>query len=179
MRAMARYVALLRAVNLGKIGKIAMADLRALLTSLECSNVQTLLQSGNAVFDSRARTPADVEKQLETELASRLGLETLVFARTPAQWTAIVKANPFAQMAKDDPGHLVVMVTRGKPKPTALAQLRAPGPEQIEVGEGCLYITYPEGIGRSKLTTNKGWRTLGAVGTARNWNTVQKIAAAL
>ena len=71
------------------------------------------------------------------------------------------------------------MVTRGKPKLAALAQLRAPGPEEIEVGEGCPYITYPAGIGRSKLTANRGWRTLGALGTARNWNTVQKIAAVL
>lgn len=176
---MARYIALLRAVNLGKIGKLAMADFRALLESLECSDVQTLLQSGNAFFDSNTRTASAVEKELETALASRLGLETEVFARTPAQWTAIVNANPCAEMAKRDPSHLVVLVTRGKPKLAALAQLRAPGPEEIEVGEGCLYITYPAGIGRSKLTANRGWRTLGALGTARNWNTVQKIAAVL
>lgn len=176
---MARYIALLRAVNLGKSGKIAMADLRALLDSLECSGVQTLLQSGNAVFDSHTRTTSAVEKELETALAARLGLETEVFARTPTQWTAIVNGNPFAEMAKRDPSHLVVLVTRGKPKRAALAQLRAPGPEEIEVGEGCLYITYPAGIGRSKLTANPGWRTLGVLGTARNWNTVQKIAAVL
>ena len=176
---MARYVALLRAVNLGKIGKIAMADLHHLLVSLECSDVQTLLQSGNAVFDSNTRTTSALERELETALASRLGIATEVFARTPAQWTAIVKANPFAEMAKRDPSHLVVLVTRGKPKQAALAQLRAPGPEEIEVGKGCLYITYPGGIGRSKLSANPGWRSLGVVGTARNWNTVQKIAAAL
>lgn len=176
---MARYVALLRAVNLGKIGKVAMADLRELLESLACSNVRTLLQSGNAVFDSETGTASAVEKVLEAALASRLGLETDVFVRTPTQWAAIVKANPFAEMAKRDPSHLVVLVTRGKPKPAALAQLRAPGPEEIAVGEGCLYITYPEGIGRSKLNANPGWRTLGVVGTARNWNTVNKIAAAL
>lgn len=176
---MARYVALLRAVNLGKLGKIAMADLRDLLESLGCSRVRTLLQSGNAVFDSTTRTTSAVEKELETALAARLGVETEVFARTPAQWTAIVEANPFAVMAKRDPSHLVVLVTRGTPKLAALAQLRAPGPEEIELGEGCLYITYPAGIGRSKLTANPAWRTLGVVGTARNWNTVQKIAAAL
>ncbi len=166
-------------MNLGKIGKIAMADLRDLLESLECSRVQTLLQSGNAVFDSKARTTSAVEKELEAALASRLGLETEVFVRTPAQWAAIVTANPFAEMAKRDPSHLVVLVTRGKPELAALAQLRAPGPEELEVGEGCLYITYPDGIGRSKLSANPGWRALGLVGTARNWNTVQKIAAAL
>lgn len=156
-----------------------MADLRAVLASLECSGVKTLLQSGNAVFDSSTRTPSAVEKELETALAARLGLETDVFARTAAQWTEIVKGNPFTEMAKRDPSHLVVLVTRGKPEPSALAQLRAPGPEEIAVGEGCLYVTYPDGIGRSKLSANPGWRALGVVGTARNWNTVQKIAVVL
>jgi uncharacterized protein (DUF1697 family) len=175
----ARYVALLRAVNLGKVGKIAMADLRKVLESRSCFDVQTLLNSGNAVFGSKTRTTIAVEKELETALASDLGLETEVFARTPREWSAIIDANPFAEMAKRDPSHLVVLVTRGKPQLAALRQLRAPGPEEIEVGEGCLYITYPNGIGRSKLTANPGWRTLGVVGTARNWNTVQKIALVL
>lgn len=176
---MARYVALLRAVNLGKVGKIAMADLREVLASRSCVDVQTLLNSGNAVFGSKMRTTAAVEKDLEAALAARLGLETEVFVRTPEEWAAIVDGNPFAEMATRDPSHLVVLVLRGEPQRAALRQLRASGPEEIEVGEGCLYITYPEGIGRSKLTANPGWRTLGAVGTARNWNTVQKIARAL
>ena len=59
------------------------------------------------------------------------------------------------------------------------AETEEVGPEELELGEGCLYITYPNGIGRSKLNRSAAWKRLGAVGTARNWNTVAKIAAPL
>ena len=176
---MASHVALWRAVNLGKTGKLAMADLRGLLAELKLTDVKTLLQSGNAVFGAKASSSAALEKKLEAACASRLGLETEVFVRSAAEWAAMIEGNPFATMAKRDPAHLVVMVLRGRPHPEALDELRAGGPEELELGDGCLYITYPNGIGRSKLNQHRAWKRLGAVGTGRNWNTVSKIAAAL
>ena len=175
----ATHVALWRAVNLGKVGKLSMTELRELLTELGLSDVKTLLQSGNAVFGAKGTT-ASLEKKLEAACASRLALETEVFVRTAEEWAAIVDANPFTKMAKSDPSHLVVVVLRGRPNADAVEELRcAGGPEEIEVGDGCLYITYPNGMGRSKLDQHRAWKRLGAVGTARNWNTATKIAAAL
>ncbi len=178
---MASHVALWRAVNLGKTGKLAMTDLRDLLAELKLTDVKTLLQSGNAVFGAKASSGAALEKKLEAACASRLGLglETEVFVRSAAEWAAIIEGNPFSTMANRDPSHLVVMVLRGRPHPDALDELRAGGPEELELGDGCLYITYPNGIGRSKLNQHRAWKRLGAVGTGRNWNTVSKIAAAL
>ncbi|MDF2697826.1 MAG: hypothetical protein K0S65_6209 [Labilithrix sp.] len=175
---MATHIALWRAVNLGKTGKLAMAGLRDLLAELKLADVKTLLQSGNAVFSTRGAS-ATLEKKLESACAARFGLKTEVFVRTAKEWTGIIEGNPFAKMAQRDPSHLVVMVLRGRPHADAIAELGKPGPEEVALGEGCLYITYPNGIGESKLNQNPAWKRLGAVGTARNWNTVSKIAAAL
>lgn len=175
---MARRVALLRAVNLGSVGKVAMADLRTICEGLGYTDVKTLLNSGNVVFDAKSKSPATLERELEAACAKKLGLATEIFLRTVEEWTELVEGNVFPQMAKKDPCHLVVFTLRGKPKRAAIDALNAAGPEEVALGKGCLYITYPEGIGRSKLNTNRAWKELGAIGTMRNWNTVLKIAAA-
>ncbi len=146
--ALTTHVALLRAVNVGGRGKVAMADLRALAGDLGFEAPRTLLQSGNLVFRS-APTGAELEALLERESAKRLGLATDFLVRTADQWARIVAANPFAAMAQDDPSHLVVMPLKAPPDAVGLEALRAwlPGREAIEATGRELYITYPDGIG--------------------------------
>jgi uncharacterized protein (DUF1697 family) len=174
------HVALLRAVNVGGRGKIAMADLRQMLNDLGFESPRSLLQSGNLVFRSEA-TGAELEAQLKHEAQTRLGLETHFLVRTADEWAAIVAANPFAKAAKDDPAHLMVMPLTAAPGAIELEGLRAwiPGREAIEAVGRELYITYPDGAGESKLTNAVIERRLDGRGTARNWNTVTKIAALL
>jgi uncharacterized protein (DUF1697 family) len=176
--ALTTHVALLRAVNVGGRGKVAMADLRALLADLGFEAPQSLLQSGNLVFRGRP-TGVALESLLEQEAAARLGLATDFLVRTAAQWADIVAANPFPTMARDDPSHLVVMPLKSPPDAIGLKALRAwlPGHEAIEAVGRELYITYPDSIGASKLTGAVIERRLEARGTARNWNTVTKLAA--
>ena len=71
------------------------------------------------------------------------------------------------------------MFTDRDPDGDALARLAAEhgGPERIAAGGGAVYIHYPDGIGRSKLTNVELEKKLGVVGTARNWNTVTKLLA--
>lgn len=176
--ALTTHIALLRAVNVGGRGKAPMADLRALLADLGFEAPQSLLQSGNLVFCSKA-TGATLETLLERETKARLGLATDYIVRTAAEWDRIVAANPFTAMARDDPSHLLVMALKSAPDGAALEGLRAwiPGREAIESVGLELYITYPDGVGASKLTGAVIERRLGARGTARNWNTVTKLAA--
>ena len=150
---MTLHAALLRGVNVGGRTKVAMADLRALCADLGFADVRSLLQSGNLVFRD-GRAGSKLETLLETEIAKRLGLKTVVFTRTGAEWSAIVDRNPFPDEAARDPGHLVVMVLKGKAKKAAVEalQARVTGPEVIRAGNRELYITYPAGIGRSRLT---------------------------
>jgi len=176
---MATYVALLRAVNVGGRNLIGMSDLRELAAQLRLDAPRTLLQSGNLVFTSVARPTADLERLLESEAAARLGLETDVMVRRAADWQAIIERNPFPREAKDDPSRLLVMVFKQVPKPADVKALRAAisGREVVEAVGAHAYLVYPDGIGRSRLTTALIERTLGTRGTGRNWNTVVKLAA--
>jgi uncharacterized protein (DUF1697 family) len=172
------HIALLRGVNLAGRRAIAMADLRALATELGFTDVTTLLQSGNLVFRSNGKTPAALERLLEAETEKRLGLRTDYYVRTGDEWREVIAGNPFATEAKKDPAHLVVLCLKKAPGAKAfdLLQRTIKGHERV-IGDGRhAYVYYPDGIGRSKLTTAIIDRAIGA-GTARNWNTVTKLAA--
>ena len=174
---MTRCVALLRAVNLVAHNRVAMADLRALLERLGMKEVRSLLQSGNLVFESPSRTTASLEHKLEEATGEALGIRTDFFVRTAQEWNALVAANPFKAEAKADPARLVVMCLKEAPQRAAVGALAQAisGRERVRAGERHAYFVYPDGIGRSRLTTLLIEKKLGTRGTARNWNTVLKL----
>ena len=171
-------IALLRAVNLAGLNTVAMADLRELMTSLGLEDVTTLLQSGNAVF--RSNKPADsLEPMLERAAEKQFGSRIEFFVRTAVEWKAMIAANPFPSEAKADPGHLLAVALKAAPeagKVNALQEI-IKGREVVRAKGRCAYIVYPDGIGRSKLTSALIEKMLGTRGTGRNWNTVLKLAA--
>ena len=172
-------IGLLRGINVGGHAMLAMADLREFLTVLGLRDVRTLLQSGNVVFSGGARGGAALEALLEKEMLKRIGRPTAFLVRSPGEWEDVIAGNPFPGAAKHDPGHLVVMFLKAAPEADAVGALSAgiSGPEVIRAGGRHLYITYPDGMGRSKLTGALIEKKLGTVGTARNWNTVLKLGA--
>ena len=109
------HIGLLRAVNLAGHNMIGMADLREFLAAVGMQEVRSLLQSGNVVFRSGARTAAQLERLLEEAAAKRLGLETDFFIRTTADLNAIIDGNPFPKEARQDPGHLLVVFLKEAP----------------------------------------------------------------
>ncbi len=173
------HVALLRAVNVAGHQQVAMADLRDFLTRLGFADARSLLQSGNLVFRGGTRTGAELERWLESEAAKRLALETAFFVRTAAEWRAVVAHNPFPTQAERDPAHLVVQFLKDAPGAKAVQALQAAitGRETVRADGAHAYIVYPDGIGRSRLTTAVIEKHLGTRSTARNWNTVLKIDA--
>lgn len=176
---MTYYVTLLRGINVGGNSLVAMADLRALLETLKFTDVKTLLQSGNVVFKSKPS--ADLETKLENAISEMAGRPIDCIVCTAIEWENLIAGNPFAKEAKNDPSHLLVMRLKDAPDAKALAALKAAisGPEYFEIKDKNLYLVYPDGIGRSKLTNVLIEKKLGTRGTARNWNTAQKIAALL
>jgi len=171
------HIALLRAVNLAGVNKVSMADLRELLVGLGFTDAQTLLQSGNVVFSGGSKTTTALEQTLERAAAKQLGLQTDFFVRTAKEWHAIIDANPFPREAKDDPGHLLAVIMKDDVDAAAVAALQKAivGREVVRAKGRCAYIVYPDGIGRSKLTSAIIEKKLGTRGTARNWNTVLKL----
>ncbi|MDQ6800384.1 MAG: DUF1697 domain-containing protein [Acidobacteriota bacterium] len=173
-----KYIALLRGINVGGNKKVAMADLLALLKRLGFDDARTLLQSGNLVFRTTRKTAAQLERQLEAEVLKTIGLETKFFVRSEEEWKAVIDANPYPNEAKCDPAHLLVLFLERAPEGENLKALQAAikGRETFRAGGRHLYMVYPDGVGTSKLTHAVIEKKLGMRGTARNWNTVSKLA---
>ena len=169
-------IAVLRAINVGGHGKASMADLRSLLERVGMQDVRSVLQTGNFVFAS-SRTGVALEKLLEREALEALDLRTDVMVRDVAEWTRVVDENPFALEAERDPSHLVVVFLNSAPADGAVEVLRraVKGREIVRGAGRHLYVTYPDGIGDSRLTHAVIEAKLGVRGTARNWNTVRKL----
>ncbi|HET6847270.1 MAG TPA: DUF1697 domain-containing protein [Gaiellales bacterium] len=170
-------VALLRGINLGASRRVAMADLRACLERLGYEDVETLLQSGNAVYRG-TDAAATSERRIERALLEATGLEIPVAVRTARQMAAVVRRNPLAEHASDPKRHHVVFLSE-KPAASRAAALdaKAYDPELFRLHGRELYVWWPEGVHRARLTLPAIERSLGVVGTARNWNTVEKLAA--
>jgi uncharacterized protein (DUF1697 family) len=116
---------------------------------------------------------------LETEAAKQLALDTDFFARTAGEWQAVVGKNPFRKEAERDPGHFVLACLKDAPGGAQVKGLKAAiaGREVVQAAGRHLYIVYPDGIGRSRLTTALIEKKLETRATGRNWNTVLKLLA--
>jgi uncharacterized protein (DUF1697 family) len=175
-----KYVALLRAVNVAGKGMVSMAELRASAERLGLKNVRTILQSGNLLFQA-SKSAAALERQLEAEILRRFHQDVPVIVRSDDQLGRMIDRNPFAREAVEDPGHLLAVFLKRAPAPAEEKSLRSAivGRERIKLDGITLYAVYPDGVGQSKLTAALIDKKLGTRGTARNWNTVLKLQAAM
>jgi len=171
-----RYIALLRGINVGGNKKVAMSDLLALLQRLEFDDARTLLQSGNLVFRTAGKKAAQLERLLEKEVLERLGLETRFFVRSEEEWKSVIARNPFPTEAKRDPARLLVMFLERAVEDEETLRSAIKGRETFRADGRQLYIVYPDGSGTSKFSHAVIEKKLGMRGTARNWNTVLKLA---
>lgn len=158
-------VALLRAINAGIT--LRMEDLRRIAAELGLANPRTYIASGNLLFDGDL-PDAEVKRLLETRLSQHTGKPVGATIRTAAELAAVAAANPFA----DAPGNRVYATFLDEPPPTStLTEHKHRTVEQIALGTREIYVHYPQGMGQSRLTIPAA-----AAGTARNMNTVAKLA---
>jgi uncharacterized protein (DUF1697 family) len=172
---MGRHVALLRAVNVGG-RKLPMAELRALCADIGWKDAATYIQSGNVVFTADG-TSEMLEKQLEEAIARRFGMEVPTIVRSAAEWRGYVPACPFPDAARDTPNWLLLLLSKRPPAADADAALRARSAdgERVALVGDALWIHYPAGSGRTKLTPSLIDRLVGSPTTSRNHNTVLKL----
>jgi uncharacterized protein (DUF1697 family) len=162
------FVVLLRAVNVGGTGKLPMGDLKRLCEKVGFRNVRTYIASGNVVAE-RGGAEDKVKAALEAELQAYAGKPVGVIVRTAAEMAQVVAKNPFPDRAAN---YTVAIFLNHAPPPDALKNVKGQANEEIRLGVREIYVHYPDGMGRSKL------RILTAIdGTARNMNTVAKLAA--
>jgi uncharacterized protein (DUF1697 family) len=170
-------ICMLRGVNLGGHHKIKMDVLRAICTSLKCESPQTLLQSGNVVFRTSNKNLAQLEKQLGTAIEKKLGFRPEVLLRTVPELRDAIARNPFAKRSGIEPSKLVVTFLGSELDAAARKALLAMdiAPEEIHVIGRELYIYFPNGQARPKISWSRTEKILGPAFTSRNWNTVTKL----
>jgi uncharacterized protein (DUF1697 family) len=166
---MTPYVALLRGINVGGNKKVPMARLREVFTDLGLRDVQTLLNSGNAVFisDDSAQT---LEPLLEKAILTQLDQSVRCLVRDLSEVDAVIDANPLPE-AENDGSHFMAVFTASPPDPSVVDM----DPDNIRIGDRVVYQWCREGV----LQAPDIKKVLGKDITGRNWNTVRKIAGLL
>jgi len=167
---MAVTISLLRGVNLGAHHRIKMAELRAVYESVGCRDVQTHIQSGNVIFHGSNASALQIQKAIER----KFGFRPAVIHRTTGELRRVIAGNPFQNV---DPARLLVVFLAEDPGDVARQRIRAlpPAPEEVRVNGRELYIYYPNGMARPKLSMPALEKALNVAGTGRNWNTVTKL----
>jgi uncharacterized protein (DUF1697 family) len=163
---MTRYVALLRAVNVGGTGKLAMTELKAMCVDAGFDHVQTYIASGNVVFESKASSRR-VKSELEARLLAYAGKPVAVFVRTADEMQAVLNRNPFSEKPAN---FTVAIFLDSPPPPDALDRAKGKADEEMRLGSREIYVHYGAGMGRSKLEIPAAMH-----GTARNMRTIAKL----
>jgi uncharacterized protein (DUF1697 family) len=174
---MAVFVSLFRGINVGGNRKVSMVELKAVHEALGLKNVVPYIQSGNVVFHSDETDVAQLQQQIEAAFTEKFGFRSDVMIRTPAELAEIIARTPFQNQPDREPRFLHVIFLAARPDDAAQEALRTSynGPEEIFIIGQEMFVYYPEGAGRTKLTGNLIERKLKTVGTARNWNTVLQL----
>ncbi len=164
---MTKYIALLRAVNVGGTGKLPMADLKSICEDAGFTRVETYIASGNVVFESKA-APSKAKSELEARLLEYAGKPIGVVVRTAPEMRAVLKANPFPEAQAK---YTYAIFLDHRPPHDALDHVAGQSDEKMSLGDREIFVHYPSGMGRSKLKIPAA-----KTGTARNMNTVAKLA---
>jgi uncharacterized protein (DUF1697 family) len=155
-------------VNVGGTGKLPMAELKSMCRDAGFARIETYIASGNVAFESKAGA-AKVKAELEARLLAYLGKPVGVVVRTAAEMAAVLEANPFQ---KAEPKHTYAIFLDQRPPRDALDHAVGQTVEKMSLGDREIFVHYENGMGRSKLRIPAA-----KTGTARNMNTVAKLAA--
>lgn len=175
---MAIQIALFRGINVGKAKRIAMADLRTMFESLGFSNVRTLLNSGNVVFEAGRSSTKTSAKRIGDALVDATGVSANTIVLTAAGLDAAAAGNPFLDRMDDPSRMLVGFITAGAERAPLQALVDAAGAdEHVALGPDALYLWCPDGILDSAFGAKLVGPKFRDLVTSRNWSTVRKLQA--
>jgi uncharacterized protein (DUF1697 family) len=171
-------VSLLRGVNVGG-HQVKMEALRALYESLGLRRVQTFIQSGNVVFTTQAKDRERLARRLEEAIEKAFGFSCGVVLRSTGEMRDALARNPFAGRTNIDPAKLLVTFLAADPDPEGCARVRALNiqPEELHIDGREVYIYFPNGMARPKVSWHLIGKSLKTTGTGRNLTTVRKLIA--
>ena len=174
---MAVIISMLRGVNLAGHNMIKMDALRTLYESLKLRDSHTLLQSGNVVFRTDERDLVLLARRIENGIERSFHFRPDVIVRTTAELRDAIARNPFATRHGIEPSKLLVTFLASNPDAEAREKVLKikTDPEELSISGREVYIYYPTGMGRSKLSWIAIAKALQTSGTGRNWNSVTKL----
>ena len=172
---MKTYVALFRGLNVGGSGILPMKELVFLLENIGLRNVETYIQSGNAIFESEEEDGSLLSSRITAAIKESHGFEPYVLLLRPEDMENVVESNPFPE-AESEPKTLHVHFLVSMPEHPDLEALDGikGERERYVLKDGVFYLHAPDGLGRSKLAANTE-KLLGVPTTSRNWRTVSKV----
>lgn len=171
-----KFIALLRGINVGGHHKVPMAQLKQELEKLGCSNIVTLLNSGNVTFESEDRV--ELESKIEAHLRQAFGFPIPVLLRDFEEISTMVKSNPFEHIEVTDDTRLYVSFLKNAQKNNvALPYLSRDGSFQIiAIIEGTIFSVLDLSKGKTVKGMDDLEKLFGKEITTRNWNTIIKLA---
>lgn len=174
---MAIVISMLRGVNVGGHNKIKMDALRALYESMRLRDPQTYVQSGNVVFRTEERDLVLLAKRIQNGIERSFGFRPEVILRAASELRDVIARNPFAKRRGIDPSKLLVSFLARDPGPEArdkVLKIKS-DPDELRIDGRELYVYFPNGMARPKLSWPAVERALKTPGTGRNWNSVTKL----
>lgn len=174
---MNRYIAFLRAINVGGYRKVKMQDLRDMFENMGFENVQTYIQSGNVLFDSGESDPKVLSQSIEKKIESKFGHDVPVMIRTPNDLKKLINENPF-DGENEDPFKLYITFFLEEPSSDKQKELKnlSSDIEKFDFIDGDLFSLIDKKTDQ-KVNFSNGYveKIIGIPGTGRNWRTVNKM----
>jgi uncharacterized protein (DUF1697 family) len=172
-----QYIALLRGINVGGNRKIKMADLKKILIEIGLEQVQTYIQSGNVVFFYKKEKTELLSEMIKKAVKEAYGFDIETITFEVADFRAIVENMPFEVNETNIKTFHIMMLKTAVEEDGIVEKLDKyiTTGEIIQPTKKVLYLQYPNGFGRSKLTNNVVEKTLKISSTTRNWRTMNKI----
>ncbi len=180
LRGVPRYAVLLRGINVGRAKRVAMADLRALLEDAGYTAVRTVLNSGNVVLTGEDAEPAEHADRIEAGMRERLGMDVRCTVLTAEELRTIVEGHPFADVAENGSRMMAYVYLRPVDAALVAANAAVPqDPENARAGDRAVYQWCPDGLMAAPDVGRHITEHLRTDVTARNWNTITKLAGLL
>jgi uncharacterized protein (DUF1697 family) len=171
------YISLLRGVNIGAHNRMKMEPLRTCLEGLGYERVRTYLQSGNAVFNCRKLSTAELSHKIEQQICAVFNLSVSVISLTAEEIAGAIRNNPFLAQRGIDTTKLLITFLSESPAPSAVKTLDSlsGGNDQFRSSGKVIYLFCPNGYGETKLSNSAFEKRLSVRATTRNWKTANSL----
>lgn len=174
---MARYISILRGINVGGQKKIGMAGLREMYLQLGFEDAETYIQSGNVVFSHPGAKTAELAAIISSAIEETFGYSVPVIVLERDELHTVIRNNPFTGDPGKQPSFMHVTFLSSLPDSPDLEKIRQKqgrGEEFVLAGRA-VYLYCPNGYGKSRLSNTAFENILKVTATTRNWKTTNEL----